>query len=74
MNNETTLKYLESVKRLMTFCQRRYPAMSSKSVEFNSLANGGDLHSFLAEERFFGADRERDSEERLRLMPSLNEI
>ncbi|CAL9213526.1 unnamed protein product [Arabidopsis halleri] len=73
MNDETTRKYLQSVKRLMTFCQRRYPTMPSKAVEFNSLANGSDLQSLLAEERFFGGDRERVSEERLRLMPSQSE-
>ncbi|XAR62579.1 hypothetical protein NMG60_11017397 [Bertholletia excelsa] len=68
MNDETTRKYLQSVKRLMTFCQRRYPTMPSKAVEFNSLANGSDLHSLLAEERFSGAGQA--SEERLRLMPA----
>ncbi|CAN8311081.1 unnamed protein product [Cochlearia groenlandica] len=73
MNDETTRKYLQSVKRLMTFCQRRYPTMPSKAVEFNSLANGSDLQSLLAEDRFFGGDREGVSEERLRLMPSQNE-
>jgi len=31
MNDETTRKYLQSVKRLMTFCQRRYPALPSKA-------------------------------------------
>ncbi|WCJ19023.1 Pre-mRNA-splicing factor 18 [Euphorbia peplus] len=36
MNDETTLKYLHSVKRLMTFCQLRYPTMPSKSVDFNT--------------------------------------
>ncbi|KAL0654636.1 hypothetical protein Bca4012_097327 [Brassica carinata] len=51
MNDETTRKYLQSVKRLMTFCQRRYPTMPSKAVEFNSLANGSDLQSLLSEER-----------------------
>ncbi|XP_064993122.1 uncharacterized protein LOC135629538 [Musa acuminata AAA Group] len=51
MNDETTRKYLQSVKRLMTFCQRRYPTDPSKSIEFNSLANGSDLQSLLAEER-----------------------
>lgn len=51
MNDETTRKYLQSVKRLMTFCQRRYPTMPSKAVEFNSLANGSDLQALLAEER-----------------------
>lgn len=47
MNNETTRKYLQSVKRLMTFCQRRRPTDPSRSVEFNSPANG----SVAAEER-----------------------
>lgn len=63
MNDETTRKYLQSVKRLMTFCQRRYPAMPSKAVEFNSLANGSDLQSLLAEEGV-----QQPAEERLRLM------
>ncbi|KAF8111563.1 hypothetical protein N665_0074s0091 [Sinapis alba] len=73
MNDETTRKYLQSVKRLMTFCQRLYPTMPSKAVEFNSLANGSDLQSLLAEERYFGGDRGQVSEERLRLMPSQND-
>ncbi|PIA30712.1 hypothetical protein AQUCO_05400071v1 [Aquilegia coerulea] len=68
MNDETTRKYLQSVKRLMTFCQRRYPAMPSKAVEFNSLANGSDLQSLLAEER--AATGSQGSEEMLRLMPA----
>ncbi|PKU67799.1 pre-mRNA-splicing factor 18 [Dendrobium catenatum] len=66
MNDETTRKYLQSVKRLMTFCQRKYPALPSKSVEFNSLANGSDLHSLLAEER----TKTSTTEEKLRLMPA----
>uniref|UniRef100_A0ACD6A4L5 Uncharacterized protein n=1 Tax=Avena sativa TaxID=4498 RepID=A0ACD6A4L5_AVESA len=49
MNDETTRKYLQSVKRLMTFCQRKYPTDPSRSVEFNSLANGSDLQALLAE-------------------------
>ncbi|XP_058738017.1 uncharacterized protein LOC131610158 [Vicia villosa] len=71
MNDETTRKYLQSVKRLMTFCQRRYPTLPSKAVEFNSLANGSDLQSLLAEERFSGVNQA--SEERLRLMPAPRE-
>lgn len=66
MNDETTRKYLQSVKRLMTLCQRRYPSVPSKSVEFNSLANGSDLQSLLAEETLKKGNR--DAEERLRLM------
>ena len=50
MNDETTRKYLQSVKRLMTFSQRKYPALPSKSVEFNSNANGSDLKSLIEEE------------------------
>ncbi|PHT72428.1 hypothetical protein T459_23213 [Capsicum annuum] len=68
MNDETTRKYLQSVKRLMTFCQRRYPAMPSKAVEFNSLANGSDLQSLLAEEGT--SEGSQTSEERLRIMPA----
>ncbi|VAI01424.1 unnamed protein product [Triticum turgidum subsp. durum] len=63
MNDETTRKYLQSVKRLITFCQRRYPTDPSRSVEFNSLANGSDLQSLLAEK---GA--ENRPEETLRLV------
>lgn len=71
MNDETTRKYLQSVKRLMTFCQRRYPAMPSKAVEFNSLANGSDLQSLLAEERAVVGSQA--PEEKLRLMPTAKE-
>ena len=66
MNDETTRKYLQSIKRLMTLCQRRYPSLPSKSVEFNSLANGSDLHSLLLEEK--QKTTSHNSEERLRLM------
>ncbi|XP_051120287.1 uncharacterized protein LOC127244040 [Andrographis paniculata] len=69
MNDETTRKYLQSVKRLMTFAQRRYPTMPSKAVEFNSLANGSDLQSLLAEERATSGSKSQ-SEERLMLMPA----
>lgn len=71
MNDETTRKYLQSVKRLMTFCQRRYPTLPSKAVEFNSLANGSDLQSLLAEEVVSGGNQ--PSEGRLRLMPAPEE-
>ncbi|KAG5596817.1 hypothetical protein H5410_038049 [Solanum commersonii] len=50
MIDETTRKLLHSVKRLVTFCQRRYPTMPSKCMEFNSLANSSDLHSLRAQE------------------------
>ncbi|KAK4714158.1 hypothetical protein R3W88_020065 [Solanum pinnatisectum] len=63
MNDETTRKLLYSVKRLVTFCQQRYPTMPSTSVEFNSLANGSDLHSLRAQE-----STPQTSEERLPIM------
>ncbi|XP_028120222.1 LOW QUALITY PROTEIN: pre-mRNA-splicing factor 18-like [Camellia sinensis] len=75
MNDETTRKYLQSVKRLMTFCQRRYPTMPSKAVEFNSLANGSDLHSLLAEERSSSSGASNQaSDEILRLMSAPKDI
>ncbi|KAF3323195.1 pre-mRNA-splicing factor 18-like protein [Carex littledalei] len=67
MNDETTRKYLQSVKRLMTFCQRKYPTNPSRSVEFNSLANGSDLQSLLAEQSRMKEGRE----ERLRLVEAV---
>lgn len=69
MNDETTRKYLQSVKRLVTFCQRKYPTVPSKSIEFNSLANGSDLQSLLANEGYYGGGSQA-SEERLQLMPA----
>nr|GEX88446.1 pre-mRNA-splicing factor 18 [Tanacetum cinerariifolium] len=51
MNDETTRKYLRSVKRLMTFCETRYPTMSSKTGEFNSLVNGSELQALLGEKK-----------------------
>ncbi|XP_068338360.1 uncharacterized protein [Pyrus communis] len=70
MNDETTRKYLQSIKRLMTFCQRRYPAMPSKAVEFNSLANGSDLQSLLASEERAASSGNQVSEERLLILPA----
>ncbi|CAN6558477.1 unnamed protein product [Malus baccata var. baccata] len=70
MNDETTRKYLQSIKRLMTFCQRRYPAMPSKAVEFNSLANGSDLQSLLASEERAASGGNQVSEERLLILPA----
>ncbi|KAJ7532191.1 hypothetical protein O6H91_14G075800 [Diphasiastrum complanatum] len=66
MNDETTRKYLQSIKRLMTLCQRRYPSVPSKSVEFNSLANGSDLQALLSEEKLKNGGHV--AEDRLRLM------
>ena len=42
MQDEQTRKYLQSVKRLITFAQRKYPTAPSLSLEFNSLYNGSD--------------------------------
>ncbi|KAF1744446.1 hypothetical protein MXB_1627, partial [Myxobolus squamalis] len=37
LNDETQRKYIQGVKRLMTYCQRTYPADPSKSVEYGAL-------------------------------------
>ncbi|KJE89299.1 hypothetical protein CAOG_00799 [Capsaspora owczarzaki ATCC 30864] len=34
LNDETARKYIQALKRLMTVCQRRFPAAPSKSLEF----------------------------------------
>ncbi|XP_003383037.1 PREDICTED: pre-mRNA-splicing factor 18-like [Amphimedon queenslandica] len=36
LNDETQRKYIQAVKRLMTFCQNKYPTDPSKSVEYGS--------------------------------------
>ncbi|MCO5555437.1 hypothetical protein L7F22_008982 [Adiantum nelumboides] len=38
--DEMAHKFLQSVKRLMTLCQRRYPAALSKPIECNGYCNG----------------------------------
>ena len=38
-NDETTRKYLQSVKRLITYCQYKYPVDPSHSVEWNAFNN-----------------------------------
>ena len=41
MNDEGSRKWLQSVKRLLTFCQRRYPTDPSRCVNFNALRSEG---------------------------------
>jgi len=48
MHDEETRKYLQSVKRLMTFAQRRWPSTPSMSLDFNSGHNGWDKASLMA--------------------------
>jgi pre-mRNA-splicing factor 18 len=50
MHDEETRKYLQSVKRLMTFAQRIYPTVPSLSLDFNSGYNGWDKDSLLIED------------------------
>lgn len=41
MNDEATRKYLQGIKRLMTFVQRAYPANPSRSVDFSTFVDPG---------------------------------
>lgn len=41
MNDEATRKFIQALKRLMTFCQRRYPTDPSRSVDFDGFSNEG---------------------------------
>ncbi|XP_020909429.1 pre-mRNA-splicing factor 18 isoform X2 [Exaiptasia diaphana] len=37
LNDETQRKYIQGLKRLMTFCQKKFPADPSKSVEYHGV-------------------------------------
>ncbi|PRW45581.1 pre-mRNA-splicing factor 18-like isoform A [Chlorella sorokiniana] len=41
MNDEATRKFIQAIKRLMTFCQRRYPTDPSRCVDFDGFSNAG---------------------------------
>lgn len=41
MNDEATRKFIQAMKRLMTFCQRRYPTDPSRCVDFDGFSNAG---------------------------------
>jgi len=49
MHDEECRKYLQSVKRLITYAQRIYPTLPSLSLDFNSGFNGWDKESLLLE-------------------------
>jgi pre-mRNA-splicing factor 18 len=52
MHDEASRKYLQSVKRCISFCQRRYPANPSRTIDFNLRVFGNDLQALKqAEER-----------------------
>ncbi|CAL50422.1 Splicing factor motif [Ostreococcus tauri] len=55
MHDEETRKYLQSVKRLMTFAQRAYPTTPSLSLDFNSGINGSDKAELLKAEARLGS-------------------
>ena len=48
MHDEETRKYLQSIKRLITFAQRAYPTTPSLSLDFNSGYNGWDKEALTA--------------------------
>ncbi|PHJ22958.1 pre-mrna splicing factor protein [Cystoisospora suis] len=37
LNDETTRKYIQMIKRLMSFCQRRYPADPSQTISLSTI-------------------------------------
>ena len=41
MNDEASRKFIQALKRLMTFCQRRYPTDPSRSVDFDGFVHEG---------------------------------
>jgi pre-mRNA-splicing factor 18 len=63
MHDEETRKFLQSVKRLMTFAQRRFPTTPSLSLDFNSGVNGWDKESLLEATRSVGGESGEDGHE-----------
>lgn len=51
MHDEQTRKYLQSIKRLLTFAQRKHPALPSMCWEFNSGVQGSDKQALLEAEK-----------------------
>jgi len=43
MHDEASRKFLQAVKRCITFCQRRFPANPSRAVDFNLRVFGDEL-------------------------------
>lgn len=41
MNDEATRKFIQALKRVITFCQRRYPTDPSRSVDFDAVTDEG---------------------------------
>lgn len=39
MNDEASRKFIQALKRIMTFCQRRYPTDPSRCVDFDGASN-----------------------------------
>lgn len=54
MHDEETRKFLQSIKRLMTYAQRAYPTTPSLSLNFNSGINGSDKEELLKAEARLG--------------------
>ena len=47
MNDEATRKFIQALKRLMTFVQKRYPTDPSRSVDFDGGADGSARSALL---------------------------
>eukprot|EP00049_Salpingoeca_infusionum_P006101 m.101350 g.101350 ORF g.101350 m.101350 type:complete len:150 (+) comp13197_c0_seq4:240-689(+) len=45
LNDEKQRKYLQALKRLMTFCQKRYPNIPSRCLEFRVRLHNARTHS-----------------------------
>ena len=58
MHDEETRKYLQSIKRLMTYAQRAYPTTPSLSLNFNSGVNGSDKAELLKAEARLSIDKQ----------------
>ena len=70
MHDEETRKFLQSVKRLMTYAQRRFPTTPSLSLDFNSGVNGWDKDALIEATRG-GGDGASDAVDIRDIVPAL---
>lgn len=70
MHDEETRKFLQSVKRLMTYAQRRFPTTPSLSLDFNSGVNGWDKDALIEATRG-GGDAASDAVDIRDIVPAL---
>ncbi|KAK9829564.1 hypothetical protein WJX72_006515 [[Myrmecia] bisecta] len=76
MNDEATRKYLQALKRLLTFMQRAYPTDPSRSVDFDAFhdAGRGAAGSGSDKQALLEAERKGEGWKQLGLLPAPHNV